>query len=95
MSFLKKLFGGGGDTGSESAKQQAAIEHEGYSIVSTPMKEGGQFRLAGIISIEVNGEVKSHNLIRADLFTSADECTEACFRKAKLVIKEQGERLLQ
>lgn len=91
MSFLKKLFGGGaGNDNAGQASASASVEHEGYQITPTPMKEGGQYRLAGTISIDVDGETKSHQFIRADLFPSADECSEACIRKAKQVIKEQG-----
>ena len=99
MSFLKKLFGGGGsgdDDGGDNdnrATRAASVEHEGFTITPTPMKEGGQFRLAGTISKDVDGEMKTHQYIRADLFGSADECSEACIRKAKQVIKEQGIRL--
>ena len=93
MSFLKKLFGIG-DTGGASHKDAPSIEYEGYLVRSTPQNEGGQFRLCGIISKEVDGEVREHKLIRADILPSADEAHEACFRKAKQVIDEQGERLL-
>ena len=97
MSFLKKLFGGSDGAGNDNDGQAAAgasVEHEGFQITPTPMKEGGQYRLAGTISMDVDGETKSHQFIRADLFTSADECNEACIRKAKQVIKEQGMKLL-
>ena len=91
MSFLKKLFGGGaGNDNGGKAKAGATVEHEGYLITPAPQKEGGQYRLAGTISMEIDGETKTHQFIRADLFTSADECNEACIRKAKQVIKEQG-----
>ena len=90
MSFFKKLFGGGDDDAGGTGASAQAVEHEGYNILPTPMKEGAQFRLAGTISKEVEGEIKTHEFIRADLFTSADECAEACIRKAKQVIKEQG-----
>ncbi|NKB53038.1 MAG: hypothetical protein GKR97_12575 [Rhizobiaceae bacterium] len=93
MSFLKKLFGVGGGAGNDNdgkAAAGAAVEHEGYVITPTPMKEGAQFRLTGTISMDVDGEAKTHQFIRADLFTSADECNDACIRKAKQVIKEQG-----
>ena len=91
MSFLKKLFGGGaGNDNSGKSAAAASVEHEGYLITPTPMKEGGQYRLAGTISMDVDGETKTHQFIRADLFTSTDECNEACIRKAKQVIKEQG-----
>jgi hypothetical protein len=91
MSFLKKLFGGGSATG--GAKATARTRHEGYDIAATPISEGGQFRLCAVISREIDGEVKQHKLIRADLFQSADEAAEAAFRKAKLVIAEQGDRM--
>ena len=99
MSFFKKLFGfgrGSGASGSWEAPTgtaQASTEHEGYVITPTPVKEGGQFRLAGTITKEVNGEQKEHRLIRADLFPSIDDCTNFTVLKAKQVIKEQGERM--
>lgn len=96
MSFFKKLFGGGSGGADEGGKGFAhAVDHEGFTIQPTPMKEGAQFRLAGTISKEVDGETKSHEFIRADLFTSADECAEACIRKAKQVIKEQGHSIFK
>jgi hypothetical protein len=91
MSFLRKLFGlqGGGDASSAADP----VEHEGYMIRPAPMAEGGQFRLCAIITREVNGETKEHRMIRADMFGSRDEASEAAIRKARQVIKEQGERL--
>ena len=93
MSFLKRLFGGGksDDAGSNDGP---TIEYEGFLVRSTPQNEGGQFRLCGIISKEVEGELRQHKLIRADILPSADEAHEACFRKARQVIDEQGDRLL-
>ncbi len=92
MGFLKRLFGGG-DGGSSGGSKMEPVLHEGYSIIPEPMKDGGQFRVCGTISKEIDGETKEHKLIRADLFPSADECIEATVRKAKQVIKEQGDRL--
>ncbi len=92
MSFLKRLFGGADDAGAAAAPV-AEAEHEGYKIAATPLKEGAQFRLAAVISKEIGGEVREHRLIRADLFTSADEAAAAALRKAKLVIAEQGDRM--
>lgn len=90
MSFLKKLFGGGGDGGETPAE---VIEYNGYSIVATPQKDGGQFRLCGEITKEIDGEVKTHTLIRADIFPGEDSCKEATVRKAKQVIDEQGDHI--
>jgi hypothetical protein len=90
MSFLRKLFGL--SSGSEP-KSDPAVEHEGYQIRPTPLPEGSQFRLGAIISKPFGAETKEYRLIRADVFSSRDEAVEAAIRKAKLVIKEQGDRL--
>lgn len=92
MSFLKRLFGGAAnDDGAAPAAE--TVEHEGYSIRPEPIRDNGQFRLCAVISREVDGELREHRLIRADMFTSADDAAEAALRKAKLVIAEQGERM--
>lgn len=91
MSFLKNLFGGGGNSKSGPT---AEADYEGFHIAVTPQKEGGQFRLAGVISKDVDGQTQSHTLIRADLFSSLDDVNEATIRKAKQVIDEQGDGLL-
>ena len=91
MSFFKRLFGGG-DSG-QAPKPAAETEHKGFQIAATPQAEGGQYRLHGMISKEIDGETKTHTLIRADLFPDADQCAEVTLRKAKQVIDEQGERI--
>jgi len=91
MSFLRKLFGLSG--GTQDGNEGEAVEFEGYMIRPAPMAEGGQFRLCAMISREVNGEAREHRMIRADMFGSRDEASEASVRKAKQMIKEQGERL--
>lgn len=88
MSFLKKLFG----SGKEEASAEP-IAHEGYQIVPTPIKEGGTFRVCGIISREIDGETKSHKLIRADTLPDIDAANEMTVRKAKQIIKEQGDAI--
>ncbi|MEZ5873107.1 MAG: HlyU family transcriptional regulator [Nitratireductor sp.] len=90
MSFFRKLFGGAAPEADAPSGEEM---HEGYRLTATPQKDGGQYRLCGTISREVDGTEKSHRLIRADLFTSSQEAGQAFFRKARLVIREQGERL--
>lgn len=88
MSLLSKLFGGG------SGPTDPSETYEGFTIHPTPMPEGGKFRLAARIEKTVGEAVKSHQLIRADLFDSRDEAVGAAVLKAKQVIDEQGERIL-
>ena len=69
----------------------AETDYNGFAITAAPQKEGGQFRLAGTIAKDIDGERKEHRLIRADLFTDRDEAADATIRKAKQVIDEQGD----
>ncbi|MCF6322248.1 MAG: HlyU family transcriptional regulator [Rhizobiaceae bacterium] len=92
MSFLKKLFG---ITPGEpkAAKPVETVEHEGFLIATTPMDEGGQFRVCALISKEIDGEIKTHKLIRADILPNKEQASDEAIRKAKVVIGERGERL--
>lgn len=94
MSFLKKLFGGSGGSSSGVTKPVEETEYKGFQIATTPIDEGGQFRVCAMISKDVDGEVKTHRLIRADMCSSADEASTIAFRKAQQMIDEQGERIL-
>ncbi|MEZ5809873.1 MAG: HlyU family transcriptional regulator [Rhizobiaceae bacterium] len=94
MSFLKRLFGGGSAGSDDGAVPSAeTVEHAGYSIRAAPIRDGGQFRLCAVISRDIDGETRTHKLIRADMFMSADDAADAALRKAKLVIAEQGDAM--
>ena len=92
MSFLKRLFGGGGGSpGAASAAKTA--EHKGFTIEARPYKEGGQFQTAGRISKAVDGVMKQHEFIRADRFSSLDEAADHALIKGRQIVDEQGERM--
>lgn len=92
MSFLKKLFGGGA-TESKAEGPVSQIEHNGFVIRATPMKEGNEYLLCGVISKEVDGVIREHQFIRADRFPSADTAIEITFQKGRKIIEEQGDRM--
>jgi hypothetical protein len=92
MSILGRIFGWLG-TGAATGAEPEAIEHDGYRIRPTPIREGGMFRLSATISRQIGDEVKQHHLIRADTFSSAEDAAEAAVAKAKRLIAEQGERM--
>ena len=89
MPFLKKLFGG---SGSSSASEPEL--YEGFKIYAEPVIEDGSFRLTARIEKEIDGEVRSHMLIRADTFQNAETAAEAAVTKAKMMIDQMGDRLL-
>ncbi len=89
MSFLKKIFGGGGD-GDGAPKAMSRETYKDYIIEASPMPEGGQFRLRAFILESDAEDARKATVIRADLFTSADQAAEFAVMKAKQVIDEQG-----
>ena len=94
MSFLKKLFGSK-PTKPKTPTVVETIMYDGYKIDTTPMNEGGQFRLCAMITKEIDGVSKTHKLIRADILASKEQASEEAIRKAKQVIDEQGEQILR
>ena len=53
------------------------------------MEEGGQYRVCAIIRKEVDGEMREHKLIRADICSTAQEAADISIRKAKQMIDER------
>lgn len=88
MSIFSKLFGG-----KSQSKAPQPETHAGFLIFPEPKKESGGFRLSARIEKEINGEVKTHLLIRADSFHAADTAAEAAVTKAKMLIDQMGEKL--
>lgn len=93
MSFLKKLFGGGAGQSAAAERAEQPVEYKGYQITPCPIAEGGQFRISARIDGNVNGEAKSHTLIRADVLRDQSEAVEASIGKAKQMIDQMGDMI--
>lgn len=85
MPFWSRLFG----AKDETAPATNAEEYKGFTIIPTPIREGGQFR----VSARIEKDGKRHELIRADTMASQDEAAAISMAKARQVIDELGERL--
>jgi hypothetical protein len=92
MSFLSKLFGGGGGGATAS---EPAEEYEGFRITAQPQADSGGHRICAVIEKEINGETKTHTMIRADMCASRDEALASSTHKAKRLIDEQGEAIFR
>ena len=92
--FLKRLFGGDGGQGGDPADRAPDAEHKGVEIRAAPVKEaGGQWRVAGTLTRQVDGEIVTRSFLRADLMTSRDEAASASLDKARLIIDQNGDQL--
>jgi hypothetical protein len=86
MPFWSRLFGSPSSAGPAAALGES---YKGFQITATPIREGGQFRVAA--RIEKDG--RRHELVRADTMASLDEATAISLSKARQIIDEQGDRL--
>lgn len=93
MSFLKKLFGGGGGSEPGAPRVLESEAYKDYAIRAIEMRAGAEFQLCGEIEKEIGGEVKVHKFIRADRLSSADQAAQSALAKARQIIDEQGDRL--
>lgn len=94
MSFLKRLFGGGGEAADATPASSKQIEHKGFIVRATPYKaEGGQYQTCGVVSKEIDGVVKEHRFIRADRFAALDDAVDISLKKGQQLVDEQGERM--
>ena len=81
--------------GGSSSKVSEPTEYEGFKIYPKPFNEGGQWITAGQIAQEIEGEVKSHDFIRADKHSSEAEAVNFSITKAKQIIDQQGKTLFK
>jgi len=89
MSLLSRLFG----SKKSASPVDNSVEYLDFRITAEPMKEIHGYRLCAVIEKEVDGELKTHRLIRADTIANLDQCNEASIGKAKQMIDQMGERL--
>lgn len=91
MGFISSLMG------LFSAKEEALatepLEYKGFQIIVEPRNTGGQFGVGARILKTVDGELKEHRFIRADMLPSRESCTEVTLNKAKMTIDQLGDRL--
>ena len=91
LSKITAMFSGG----KVEAPTADPIAYKDYTIVAQPIKEGSQFRTAGFLRCEVDGEVKQVQFIRADVSSDFDSAVEHSVHKGKQIIDEQGARAFE
>jgi hypothetical protein len=69
-------------------------EYKGFRVAATPINEGGQFRVSGIIEQDQeDAEPKRHQFVRADLIPIQDEAVNISLMKAKMMVDQLGARV--
>ncbi|MDF2154486.1 HlyU family transcriptional regulator [Vibrio sp. CAU 1672] len=91
MGLFSRLFGGRKEP--EQPKAVEPIEYKGFLIYQESIAEGGQYRVAGRITKEIDGEVKNHRFIRSDLLGSEQDANELMLKKSQMFIDQMGESI--
>ncbi|WP_336291140.1 HlyU family transcriptional regulator [Aeromonas dhakensis] len=93
--MLKKLFTAlfGGQPA--AVAEVTPTEYAGYLIYPEPMAEGGQYRLAGRITKELDGVLQTHRFIRSDLFANPADAERFMVQKARTFIDQMGDRMFE
>ncbi len=90
MSWLSKLFGGGGGSAAQPAVAKT-LDYKGYEITAEPRKEGGQWQLEG----RIRKDGKEHHFIRADKFSDRNDCADIAIAKGQLIVDQLGDRMFK
>lgn len=93
MSFLKALFGRGGEAAKPAGRALGEETYKGFVIKAVEMKAGREYQLAGVIEKEIDGVMRRTEFIRADKFSNPAEAGAAALLKGQRIIDEQGEAL--
>lgn len=91
LRFLRR--GGSGREGGpgEVAEREA---YQGFVVLARPIREQGQWRLAGSICREGDEDGARHDFVRADVMADREECIRMSLLKGRQLVDEQGDRLL-
>ncbi len=93
VTRILSIFTGGASSESAAKPMAEPQTYKDCVIHAEPIREGGQFRLAGRILQTVDGRVLERRFIRADVFTSLDDALDCTFRKAQQIIDQNGPAL--
>ena len=90
--LLKSIFGG--SSGAPGELSTDPIQYKEFTIEAAPIVESNQFRTAGYISGEFEGETRRVQFIRADQTGDKQVAIDHSISKAKQIIDEKGVKLL-
>jgi hypothetical protein len=91
LRFLRRRSAN--DDGSTLGAIAAREDYRGFELLARPVREHGQWRLAGTVRRGNGDAAADYDFVRADTMADHDECVRMCLVKARQLVDEQGERL--
>lgn len=93
VTRLLKGLSGGSSTGDGPAERGEAVVYKELVIHPAPVREGNQWRVAGVI-VKQSGNVEmERTFTRADTVATREEAEALSVRKAQQIIDERGAAL--
>ncbi|PMH43800.1 transcriptional regulator [Vibrio sp. 10N.286.49.B3] len=92
MGFFSRLFG---KKDEKAVTEITPVEYKGCLIYQDSLPEGGQYRIAGRITKEIDGELKEHRFIRSDVISAKDDANELMLKKSQMLIDQMGDSIFQ
>lgn len=89
--WFGRLLGGGAEAGASAAAD--AVEYREFQIIAQPIRQGGQFLIAGTIAKDFPDGRKEHRFVRADTCASEADARQLMVQKAQRLIDEVGDKL--
>lgn len=86
MGFFSNLF----SSKQQAPKQVEPVEYKEFLIYQEAISESGQYRIAGRITQEIDGEIKQHRFIRSDVVSSEQDANDIMLNKAKMFIDQMN-----
>ncbi len=90
MGLFSRLFGG---KSTEKTVSVEPVEYKDFLIYQEVIAEGGQYRVAGRITKEIDGELKTHRFIRSDVVSNKSDAEELMLKKAQMFIDQMSGRI--
>ncbi len=90
MGLFSRLFGGKAEAKAVSVEP---VEYKDFLIYQEVIAEGGQYRVAGRITKEIDGETKTHRFIRSDVVSNKSDAEELMLKKAQMFIDQMSGRI--
>ncbi len=88
MGFFSKLFGSNKE---KNVTVVEPVEYKGFLIYQDSLAENGQYRIAGRITKEIEGELKEHRFIRSDVVSGKSDADDLMLKKAQMFIDQMGD----
>jgi hypothetical protein len=90
--LFKRLFGTAANENEPPSGDPDDV-YKDVSVFAQPQKDGGQWRVAGMLRKTVDGQSVERRFMRADLLPDQDAAKVAAIGKAHLIIDQNGASL--